>query len=71
MNAIDTNILAYTFDPAVPTKQVRARQVVSDLVLKPDETVTLWQVESLRCFRCHCFRAAPARASCPIDALGD
>jgi predicted nucleic acid-binding protein len=44
MNAIDTNILAYTFDPADPAKQARARQLVFDLVSKPPESVLLWQV---------------------------
>lgn len=44
MNAIDTNVLAYTFDPADPVKQAKARQLVLDLVSKPSETVLLWQV---------------------------
>ena len=44
MNAIDTNIVAYTFDPTAPTKQARARQLLYDLVLNSHETVLLWQV---------------------------
>jgi predicted nucleic acid-binding protein len=44
MNAIDTNIFAYTFDPADPGKQDCARRLVRDLVSKSDETVLLWQV---------------------------
>lgn len=44
MNAIDTNVVAYTFDPAAPAKQALARQLLYDLVLKPHETVLLWQV---------------------------
>jgi predicted nucleic acid-binding protein len=44
MNAIDTNVLAYTFDPADPGKQARARQLVLDLVSKPHESILLWQV---------------------------
>lgn len=44
MNAIDTNVLAYTFDPADPIKQAKARQLVFDLVSKPSESVLLWQV---------------------------
>jgi predicted nucleic acid-binding protein len=44
MNAIDTNVLGYAFDPADPAKQARARQMLSDLVTKPSETVWLWQV---------------------------
>ncbi|HVA51256.1 MAG TPA: PIN domain-containing protein [Pirellulales bacterium] len=44
MNAIDTNIFAYAFDPADPGKQAKARQLLFDLVAKPPESVLLWQV---------------------------
>jgi predicted nucleic acid-binding protein len=44
MNAIDTNILAYLFDPDRPEKQSRAQRLLDDLVLNPQETVWLWQV---------------------------
>jgi predicted nucleic acid-binding protein len=44
MNAIDTNVFVYTFDPADPAKQTRARQLVLDLVSKSHESVLLWQV---------------------------
>lgn len=53
MNAIDTNVFVYTFDPADPAKQARARQLVLDLVSKLNESVLLWQVavEFLACLR--------------------
>jgi predicted nucleic acid-binding protein len=53
MNAIDTNIVAYTFDATAPVKQAVARQLLSNLVLKPQETLLLWQVavEFLACLR--------------------
>jgi predicted nucleic acid-binding protein len=53
MNAIDTNVFAYAFDPAAPAKQARARKLLHDFVLKPHETVILWQVavEFLACLR--------------------
>ncbi len=53
MNAIDTNVIAYLFDPASPQKQAKARQLFDELVLKPQETVLLWQVavEFLACLR--------------------
>jgi predicted nucleic acid-binding protein len=44
MNTIDTNILGYLFDPTLPEKQSRAQQLLDVLVLKPQETVWLWQV---------------------------
>ncbi len=44
MNATDTNVLAYTFDPADPVKQARASQLVFDLVSKSPKSVLLWQV---------------------------
>ncbi len=43
MNAIDANVFAYAFDPAVPVKQALARQLLSRLVHEPTETVLLWQ----------------------------
>lgn len=53
MNAIDTNVFAYAYDPATADKQKRARQLLSELVQNPDETVLLWQVavEFLACLR--------------------
>jgi len=53
MNAIDTNIIAYTFDPSVPSKQALAKKLLYELILKPHETVLLWQVsgEFLACLR--------------------
>ena len=44
MNAIDTNILAYLFDPDAPEKQSRAQRMLDTLVVQPRETVWLWQV---------------------------
>lgn len=44
MNAIDSNVFAYAFDPADPGKQAKARQLLHDLVAKPAESVLLWQV---------------------------
>jgi predicted nucleic acid-binding protein len=43
MNAIDANVFAYASDPADPAKQTKARQLLSDLVSKPSESVLLWQ----------------------------
>ena len=53
MNAIDTNVVAYLFDSTAPDKQVHAQQLLDGLVLKPSETVWLWQVavEFLACLR--------------------
>lgn len=53
MNAVDTNVVLYLFDPASPQKQGRARQLFDDLLVKPEETVLLWQVaaEFLACLR--------------------
>ena len=53
MNAIDTNVFAYAFDPADPAKQARARTLLHAYVLKPHKTVFLWQVavEFLACLR--------------------
>ncbi len=53
MNAIDTNIFAYTFDTAAPVKQEAAKGLLGRLVLIPGETVMLWQVavEFLACLR--------------------
>jgi hypothetical protein len=31
MNAIDTNVFAYAFDPADPAKQAQARKLLHDL----------------------------------------
>jgi predicted nucleic acid-binding protein len=44
MNAIDTNILGYAFDPADAVKQAKARQLINDFTARPRECVLLWQV---------------------------
>ena len=53
MNAIDTNVVVYAFDPTAPAKQALARKLLHAFVLKPNETVFLWQVavEFLACLR--------------------
>ena len=53
MNAVDTNIFAYTFDTAAHAKQEAAKTLLGRLVLIPGETVMLWQVavEFLACLR--------------------
>jgi predicted nucleic acid-binding protein len=53
MNAIDTNIFAYLFDSSAPAKKALAQKLLAGLILKPHETVMLWQVvsEFLVCLR--------------------
>ncbi|MFM9963197.1 MAG: PIN domain-containing protein [Planctomycetaceae bacterium] len=52
MNAIDTNILVYSFDESEPTKRSIARQLIRQRISAKD-TVLLWQVavEFLGCLR--------------------
>ena len=52
MNAIDTNILVYSFDESEPTKRSTARQLIRQRISAKD-TVLLWQVavEFLGCLR--------------------
>jgi predicted nucleic acid-binding protein len=53
MNAIDTNIFAYLFDSSAPAKKALAQKLLEGLILRPHETVMLWQVASefLACLR--------------------
>jgi len=53
MNAIDTNVLAYLFDPNEPVKQRRANEFVLGLLSESEECVLLWQVgvELVACLR--------------------
>jgi predicted nucleic acid-binding protein len=53
MNAVDTNIVVYSFDVYSPVKQQRAGALLSTLLLRPQESVLLWQVaaEVLNCLR--------------------
>ncbi len=53
MNAIDTNIFAYLFDSNAPIKKALAQKLLAGLILRPHETVMLWQVASefLACLR--------------------
>ena len=69
MNAIDTNILVYLFDPSAPLKQARAQQLLDDLVLRPQETVWLWQVavEFLACLRKASKKGALAPEQVAVD----
>ncbi len=69
MNAIDTNILSYLFDPDAPEKQSRAQQLLDELVPKPQETVWLWQVavEFLACLRKAARKGAVAPERVPFE----
>ena len=53
MNAVDTNIFAYSFDPNEPVKQSRAQSLIRDLARSSADTLLLWQVagELLSCLR--------------------
>jgi predicted nucleic acid-binding protein len=53
MNAVDTNIFAYSFDPIDPAKQSQARLLIGDLARAPADTILIWQVagELLSCLR--------------------
>ena len=69
MNAIDTNVLGYLFDTDAPEKQIRAQRLLDDLVLKPQETVWLWQVavEFLACLRKAAKKGALAPEQVPVE----
>lgn len=53
MNAIDTNDLVYSFDENEPVRKAKAVELIDWLILRPDETLLLWQVvgELLACLR--------------------
>jgi predicted nucleic acid-binding protein len=53
MNAVDTNVFVYSLDDDEPAKQVKARELIDQLLRPPIETVTPWQVagELLSCLR--------------------
>lgn len=53
MNALDTNILVYSFDRDEPVKRAKAVRLIDKLVREDVETVLLWQVaaEFLSCLR--------------------
>lgn len=53
MNAIDTNVLVYSFDTDDPVRQQQAIELIDRLSENPDETVLPWQVivECLACLR--------------------
>ena len=53
MNAVETNVFVYRVDEDEPRKQSKAGDLLRRLVLKPSETVLLWQVagEFLACLR--------------------
>lgn len=53
MNAIDTNVLVYSFDKDDPVRQQQAIELIDRLSENPDATVLPWQVivECLACLR--------------------
>jgi predicted nucleic acid-binding protein len=53
MNAVDTNVLDYSFDADEPVKQAKAQNLLDRLVPRRGETELLWQVacEFLSCLR--------------------
>lgn len=53
MNAIDTNVLIYTVDAQEPAKQLRSKELITQLLAEPVELVAPWQVavEFLACLR--------------------
>jgi len=53
MNAIDTNVLVYSFDTDDPARQQQAVKLIDQLSANPDDTVLPWQVivECLACLR--------------------
>jgi predicted nucleic acid-binding protein len=53
MNAIDTNILAYSLDATEPAKQARARAFIDGVFASAEATLIPWQVavELLACLR--------------------
>ncbi len=53
MNAVDTNVFVYALDDNEPSKQVKARALLQQLVALPTSTILPWQVacEVLSCLR--------------------
>ncbi len=53
MTAIDTNVPVYAFDRDDPVRQQKAKDLISNLMNRPEETLLLWQVavEFLNCLR--------------------
>jgi predicted nucleic acid-binding protein len=53
MNAIDTNVLVYSFDTDDPVRQQQAIELIDQLSENPGDTVLPWQVivECLACLR--------------------
>jgi predicted nucleic acid-binding protein len=53
MNALDTNILVYSFDRDEPVKRAKAVRLIDRLVEEEAETILPWQVaaEFLSCLR--------------------
>ena len=53
MNAIDTNVLVYSFDADDSVRQQQAIELIDQLSENPDDTVLPWQVivECLACLR--------------------
>jgi predicted nucleic acid-binding protein len=44
MNAVDTNVYVYALDAGEPAKQGKAIALFDQLILRPDDTLLLWQV---------------------------
>jgi predicted nucleic acid-binding protein len=44
MNAVDTNVFVYYFDPTEPVKQAKAVALFQGLMMAPASTVLHWQV---------------------------
>jgi predicted nucleic acid-binding protein len=44
MNAVDTNVLLYSVDRNEPAKQLKARQLLTQLHAGTEPTILLWQV---------------------------
>jgi predicted nucleic acid-binding protein len=53
MNAVDSNVFVYALDDDEPAKQIKARDLIDQLVQPPLDTALLWQVagETLSCLR--------------------
>ena len=51
MNAIDTNVLVYSFDTDDPARQQKAIELIDQLSKNPDGTVLPWQV-IVECLAC-------------------
>lgn len=44
MNAVDTNVFVYYFDPTEPTKQAKAAALLKNLASATTSSILLWQV---------------------------